>query len=118
MSDEDLCIASGQIFSSNMLHQLARELANNGVHTEVRGSSHFKEGRYLLVRGNRALYKIEKIETEELLVRGEGESVEYMKAVSQKLSAALAKLNIKHRVEVYDSNEILAYYLHHNLAKN
>ncbi len=108
------------------LYDLRHALAGGGLRLEVRRSSHYDGGEYLLVElpGNDAAeIKVEHLEqpdTTQFLLHAESDEDEAgdaaILALSRALSAGLSAAGIRHRFEIYaepTSNEIVEY-LHHD----
>lgn len=92
------------------LRVLARRLAEGNVGTRERASCHYA-GTYLLVRVGDAEVRIERISDGEFLLHADhGEPA--LGSLAAVLSAALTAGRVRHRIELYEG-ENLVHYLHH-----
>jgi hypothetical protein len=88
------------------------------LQAQVRESSHYQGGRYLLVH-NRADARLtfEKVTSGEFLIKGETDTVEALEQLADKISKALAREKLKHRMELYDAGGNMYQYLNYNWVK-
>jgi hypothetical protein len=111
MADEWFQMA-GQIESSLAIDRLKAALAEQGLPVRLRESCHYVTGRYLCVRDDCVEFTVEQISGGEYLARGDGPTLASLLQMTDQVSRALAGLDIRHRFEIYDSEDGLLHYLH------
>jgi hypothetical protein len=103
----------GQVEASLGVDALAAALSGEGVAAQARGSSLYTGRRYLRVHAADASCTLERVDRKEYIVRGDADDLAALVAVAERVSAALARLGLRHRLEVYEARDRLALYLHH-----
>jgi hypothetical protein len=99
---EEYSLLYGQLLSRLSLEQLALIFAP--LNGQLRESSHYQGGRYLLITDEaEAELTFEKIESDEFLLKGEAPTEEGLAQLSEKVSQRLTLENSKHRMELYDA---------------
>jgi len=110
-------LLAGQLITPLAVDALAAALAGQGIAAEARESSLHTGGRYLRVHADPADpadLTLERIEDDEYLARGYADVLEPLAAIAGRVSSALARLGIRHRLELYEDRfPIPVIYLHH-----
>ncbi|HEX2093183.1 MAG TPA: hypothetical protein VHG28_12310 [Longimicrobiaceae bacterium] len=105
----------GQLRTELDPSELAAALTAEGVKVELRESSHYAGGTYLRIRiGGGDDCALERVGPEEYLVHDSAGALAALSEGAERLSGALARLGIRHRLEVYAPGDRLAGYLHHH----
>lgn len=93
---------------------LARGLARAGLPPMLRESSLRGGGTYLRIHGAAdAECTLERIAPAEYQAAGDAVDADAFHALVRALSAALAGMDVRHRLEVYDGDDVLVAYFHH-----
>ena len=103
----------GQIETDFSRSLLLRGLIRHGMVGETRESSHYREGHYIQIHLDSDI-TIERIEQNEFLIRGDADDPSTLKRDSEALSLSLAKIGLRHRLEIYDDEHQLIGYSHWN----
>lgn len=112
-------VMSGTVMTDLPRHALAEALRRAGIPAQVRQSSHYADGEYVRAGGESGVYcSLERASPSEYLVRGDAEGVEALETYARALSAALAGLGVRHRLELYDEEGALAAYVHHQWPRD
>jgi hypothetical protein len=91
----------------------ADALRRAGIAAQVRESSHYEGGAYVRVGAAPDVHcSLERLASAEYLVRGDADALDSLTGLARALSAALAVLGIRHRLELY-VGDVLAAYFHH-----
>jgi hypothetical protein len=104
----------GQVDTTLAVDAFAAALAGQGVAAEARESSLHTGGRCVRVSAAPAGFTLERVDEQEYLVRGDAEELPPLAAAAERVSGALARLGLRHRLEIYESRDRLARYLHHH----
>ena len=107
---------AGQIYTPLSIEQLAAALVAEGIQVQVRESCHYEGGRYVRIDVDGTDFSLEHL-SGEFLTRADAESLHEVVAAASPVSKALARLDIRHRFEVYGGTGDLAGYLHHRWPK-
>ena len=108
----------GQLLFKNSLNILDNFFQDSALHHEIRHSSHFQDGVYLRLWFNtESELTFEKIETDEILIRGEAISQHDLIKLSDLTSSIFSKQKLKHRLELYSSNGDEIGYYNYNWTK-
>lgn len=106
---------AGQLTTPLPPAELAAALLGAGIEAEARESSLYWGGIYVrLYVGDEVDFTFEHIEPTEYLARADADFVESLTSVAGEVSAALARIPIRHRFEVYDGRSTMVLYLHHD----
>jgi hypothetical protein len=106
---------AGQLLTPLPPPELAAALRGVGTsQAEARESSHYTGGVYVsLPVDDEVFFALEHIEHAEYLAVADADEAGPLRAVASRISAALARLGIRHRFELYDAGDELMAYLHH-----
>lgn len=108
-------LLSGQLETPLPPADLAAALCGVGLSAEARESSLYWGGIYVrLYVGDEVDFTFEHVEPTEYLARADADYVESLKSVAGEVSAALARLRVRHRFAVYDGRNTMVLYLHHD----
>lgn len=94
---------------------LAAALRGVGIGAaEARESSFYTGGVYVsLPIDDEVFFALEHIEHAEYMARADADEGDQLHPVASRVSAALARLGIRHSFELYDQEDVLMAYLHH-----
>lgn len=93
---------------------LAAALREVGLHTEARESSLYRGGIYVRLHvGDEVDFTLEHHDPTEYLARADADDVASLRSVAGEVSAALARIPIRHRFELYAGRDEMVMYLHH-----
>jgi hypothetical protein len=93
---------------------LAAALRGAGLDAEARESSLSVGGIYVrLYVGHEVDFTLERDQPTGYLARADADDVESLRSVAGEVSAALARLPIRHRFELYAGRDEMVLYLHH-----
>jgi hypothetical protein len=96
----------GQALTNLLPDGLATALRRAGLNARYRESAHRFGGAYVRVDGpGGADCSLERGEPGEYLVHDAGGEREALESLARALSAALAKLGVRHRLELYDDGD-------------
>jgi hypothetical protein len=111
----DPCVyLAGQVLTPLPPPDLAAALRGEGVDAEARESVLYTGGVYVsLPIDDEVYFTLEHIEDAEYLARADADEAEPLRAAASRASAALARLGIRHRFELYDKTDEVMTYLHH-----
>ena len=104
---------AGQLLTPLPPAGLAAALRGAGVEAEARESSLCTGGVYVSLCAGEVFFTLEHVEHAEHLARADADDAGPLRAVASRVSAALARLGIRHRFELYDRTDELMTYLHH-----
>ncbi|HEU4557160.1 MAG TPA: hypothetical protein VFS20_04895 [Longimicrobium sp.] len=108
-------LLSGQLITPLPPAELAAALCGVGMEAEARESSLYWGGIYVrLYVGDEVDFTLEHVEPTEYMARADADHVDSLKSVAGEVSAALARIPIRHRFEVYDARDTMVLYLHHD----
>ena len=104
----------GQIETPLPPAELAAALCGVGLSAEARESSLYWGGIYVrLYVDDEVDFTLERIEAARYLARADADPGDACPSEARKVSAALARLAIRHSFEIYDHHHQLLLYLHH-----
>jgi hypothetical protein len=115
--DNDPCL-SGQVITPLEITELLAEFQRAGLDAEIRYSSFYEIGCYLRVQDEKSALIFEKIEPEEYLVHGDADSLKELIALARSVSQMLCQSELRHRFELYDSQDQLVDYVHFNWSQH
>lgn len=104
----------GQITATLEITDLLAVAQSTGLDAEIRYSSFYESGCYLRVQGEKSALMFEKIESDEYLVRSDADSLTELIALAENLSQVFCQNQLRHRFELYDSQDQLIDYVHFN----
>lgn len=110
-NDNYMC---GHLLTSLGLSELAGVLAETGGPAEVRESSHYVGGLYVRASSGseNVTCSFERVSDQEYIARGDAVSFAALAQFAAALSRILAGASVKHRLEIYDGEDVLRAYLH------
>jgi hypothetical protein len=100
----------GQLDSGIDLAVLTKRLCRQSLHAEVRESAHYTGGRYVSVVLGDARLSFECVSEAEYLITGDADDPTSLIEVASETSARLSEAELRHRIEVYDGDELDHYY--------
>lgn len=104
--DRSQALLFGQALTNLLPNELAHALRRAGLDARYRESAHRSGGAYVRVDGpGGADCSLERGEPGEYLVHDAGGGREALEALARALSAALAGLGVRHRLELYDDGD-------------
>ena len=113
--DDHESLTSGQLFTSENETGVAAILAEAFPQTQVRESSHYSTGKYVLADfPSEVEFFFERISHDEYLVRGECGDSKSLGDASEAIAKHLGQHGIRCRFETYDSENSLVAYAHHD----
>lgn len=104
----------GQITATLEITDLLAAVQRAGLDVEIRYSSFYEIGCYLRVQGEKSALMFEKIESDEYLVRSDADSLNELMTLAKSISHVLCQSELRHRFELYDSQDQLVDYVHFN----
>jgi hypothetical protein len=102
----------GHIVSAEDPAALCERLKAAGLPAACRKSVHYSGGRYVNVETDRARLTLERVTPKEYLVGGDADSLEDFHDAGKALSEELTRLAVRHRLEIYDGDRLVAYFDH------
>ncbi|MBS1635184.1 MAG: hypothetical protein JST26_04620 [Bacteroidetes bacterium] len=109
---------SGQLLFNNSIVVLNDFFRGSSIHHEIRHSSHFQDGIYLrLSTDTGAGLTFEKTGADEFLIEGEANTQNDLEKLAALVSSTLTKQRLKHRLELYSTDDNEFSYFHYNWAK-
>jgi hypothetical protein len=115
--NSDRAQLNGELDSGANLSRIADKVRPTGMSIQIRESTHYTEGRYLLVEMDNVEFRFERISSTECLVSGESDRVDQLSEAAIRLSQTFAASDVRHRFEIYDGDNRLLGYLHHRWAQ-
>ena len=104
--DRSEALLFGQALTDLLPNDLADALRRAGLDARYRESAHRFGGAYVRVDGPGGVdCSLERGEPGEYLVHDAGGERQALEALASALSAALAKLGVRHRLELYDDGD-------------
>jgi len=109
---------SGQLFYSNSLDGLNSLFQDSQLMHEIRHSSHYTDGRYFKVALNtETSLTFDKIDAHEILIEGDSDSESDLNTLCQTVSAILSTHKLKHRFELYTTDDVEFSYYNYDWSK-
>ncbi|MBC7970278.1 MAG: hypothetical protein H7Z11_09150 [Verrucomicrobia bacterium] len=111
----------GQVKASIEMTDLLQLFKYAGLQVQIRESSHFTNGCYLMVKYGKShsCLIFEKIEQDEYLIRADVFEADViclseLTALAETTSNVFSKSELQHRFEIYDPSDQLVRYFHFN----
>ncbi len=109
----------GQLETPLAPADLAAALCGVGLSAEARESSLYWGGIYVrLYVDDEVDFTLERIEAARYMARADADPGDACPSEARKVSAALARLAIRHSFEIYDGSHRLLLYLHYEWPEN